>query len=407
MTGTGLAQAIPLVFSPVLTRLFSPGDFGRFAFFMALCAVLTIIATGFYELSVMLPKNDKVALNIVALIVGLSFVVSLFFFIIILVFGHLLNRFFNSPLSYGYLLLIPACVFFMGAFQGLNYWLTRKKQYKIINACKISQSILTVLSSIILSYLGFQSYGLIMGFLLGSISATIPLFYVLIKRQLLISKAIVFNAAKSYFDYPRLMMPTALMNSTASQAPVFFINKFFSPVIVGYYSFASRILTAPIGIISSAIGQVYFQKMSDLVKSGSQNIYAAFLKTAKTLAILAAVLFIPFLIFGEDIFRIVFGENWSTAGKYVEIIALSAIVKFIVSPLSTIFISLNKLRILAAWQVLYLCTTVTIFIIGRNFTFSNLLWTYVINDIMLYLIYFRLMIHVSKKFDYTAKQTVC
>jgi len=76
MTGTGLAQAIPVAISPILTRLYSPEDFGTFAVYMAVVSIASVLVTGRYELAIMLPKNDRDALHIVVLSAGLSCIIS-------------------------------------------------------------------------------------------------------------------------------------------------------------------------------------------------------------------------------------------------------------------------------------------------------------------------------------------
>ncbi len=404
MTGTGLAQAIPVLFSPLLTRIFSPAEFGKLAFFMSLCAILSIISTGRYELSVMLPKKDVEAFNIMVLIVIASFAISLAILSIIVLFSPYILEILNSPVSFQYLLLLPAGIFLTGTFQGLNYWLNRKKKYKVISTVRILQSLATALISIFLGYIGFNSNGLIIGFLIGCIIPVVPLIYVLITRRSLISKYQIKAIGKTYIDYPRFMMPTALMDTTAMQAPVFFINKFFSSVIVGSYSLASRVVTAPIGVISGAIGQVYFQKVATIVSHHSGTVLPVVLKTARTLVLISIILFTPFFFWGEDLFRVIFGAQWGEAGKYVEIISVAMFIRFIVSPLSTIFISTNRIRVGAAWQTFYFCTTLTIFFVGRNLHFQDLLWLYVIHEIVLYTIYFILMLLVSRDFD---KNLIC
>ena len=67
MTGTGLAQAIPIAISPILTRLYTPEEFGIFALYIAITAILTILVTGRYELAIMLPKEDEDAVNILSI----------------------------------------------------------------------------------------------------------------------------------------------------------------------------------------------------------------------------------------------------------------------------------------------------------------------------------------------------
>jgi teichuronic acid exporter len=399
ITGTGFAQAIPLVFSPLLTRIFSPSDFGRLAFFMALCAIVALLSTGLYELAIMLPKKDVAAFNILVLVVILSFSICLVLLLLLLAFGSSFSRFINSPIQSNFLLFLPLGVFFTGTFQALNYWLNRKKQYKIINACKIAQSIGTVITSILCGYFGYKAHGLIIGFLMGGAFSIVPLIFIILKRYGLISKRLIIESAKTYFNYPKIMMPTSIMNTAASQAPIFFINKFYSSVIVGGFSFATRILTAPIGIISSAIGQVYYQKISEIVNLRSSKIFLAFITTAKSLTLISVLLFAPLFFWGAEIFRIVFGEEWVIAGEYVEIISIAVFIKFIVSPLSTIFLSTNDLYTVGFWQSLYFCTTISVFLLFKDHIFKSLLWIYTAHEVVLYSFYFVLMIVVSRRFD--------
>ena len=76
MTGTTIAQAIPIAISPILTRIYAPEDFGMFALYMSVASIISVIATGRYELAIMLPKKDEDAVNIVALSIIISFFVS-------------------------------------------------------------------------------------------------------------------------------------------------------------------------------------------------------------------------------------------------------------------------------------------------------------------------------------------
>jgi len=46
VTGTAVAQAIPLAASPILTRLFGPEDFGLVGVFLAIATVLAVVSTG-------------------------------------------------------------------------------------------------------------------------------------------------------------------------------------------------------------------------------------------------------------------------------------------------------------------------------------------------------------------------
>ncbi|QLK87927.1 hypothetical protein E3U36_07160 [Arsenophonus endosymbiont of Aphis craccivora] len=57
MTGTTIAQAIPIAISPLLTRIYTPKDFGVLALFISIIAILGSIANARYELAIMLPEK--------------------------------------------------------------------------------------------------------------------------------------------------------------------------------------------------------------------------------------------------------------------------------------------------------------------------------------------------------------
>ena len=87
MTGTTVAQSIPILISPILTRLYSPEDFGLFALFLGIVSILGSIANGRYEIAIMLPKKDEDAINISVLSFLISFVFSIVLLLIVIFFS--------------------------------------------------------------------------------------------------------------------------------------------------------------------------------------------------------------------------------------------------------------------------------------------------------------------------------
>lgn len=69
MTGTGVAQIIPLAISPLLTRLYSPNEFAIFAMYSAILAIFSVIACFRFEIAIPIPKEEKEAFELVLLAV--------------------------------------------------------------------------------------------------------------------------------------------------------------------------------------------------------------------------------------------------------------------------------------------------------------------------------------------------
>ncbi|MDN5539770.1 MAG: oligosaccharide flippase family protein, partial [Comamonas sp.] len=87
LTGTAFAQAIPLIISPVLTRLYSPDEFGAYALYTAIVSVLVVVATGQYENAVLLPKKELHAFSLVALAGMLTAGFSVFVLVVVVCLG--------------------------------------------------------------------------------------------------------------------------------------------------------------------------------------------------------------------------------------------------------------------------------------------------------------------------------
>ena len=81
MTGTTIAQAIHIAISPILTRIYTPKDFGVYALFTAITAIFGSIANGLYELAIMLFKKIKMLYllhNGISILNILLFIFSIF-----------------------------------------------------------------------------------------------------------------------------------------------------------------------------------------------------------------------------------------------------------------------------------------------------------------------------------------
>lgn len=131
MTGTAIAQAIPIAISPILTRIYSPEDFGVFALFVAIISILGNIANAKYELAIMLPKKDEDAINIFALGFLITCIISIIMLIFVITFNHyFIDSLKNEEIGF-WLYFVPIAIFFSGMYNVLNYFNNRKKIIKI------------------------------------------------------------------------------------------------------------------------------------------------------------------------------------------------------------------------------------------------------------------------------------
>ena len=346
MTGTTIAQAIPIAISPILTRVYTPEDFGVFAIFSSLVIVLSMVSSGRYDAAIMLPESDEDAVNILGIALLISGLFSSSIFLIILFFNSFLMAIPELKSIGVYLYFIPLMVFLISCYQILYNWMNRKKQFKQLAVAKVSQTSSTAFVNILLGLRSFQAFGLICGQILGQLISTIYMFFKgkkFIIWQKINLKSIQLQFVK-YINFPKYDIPSAFLNTFSLQLPIFMLGFLFSPTVVGFFTLSRRIVGLPIIVLSSSITTVFKQRAtSDYNKYG--NCLSIYNKTLKSLILIAILPSIILFLYAPEIFSFVFGRHWVQAGEYTQILIPMFFLRFISSPLSYMFYIVHKQKI--------------------------------------------------------------
>ena len=132
MTGTTLSQAIPIAISPILTRIYSPEEFGIFALYMAFISIGAAIVTGKYEMAVLLPKKNENAKYLIVISIFFTLVFSILFYIIYFSFFKQINNILNIDNCFNDFYLVPVGIFLFAFYNILLQWMNRQKEYKLM-----------------------------------------------------------------------------------------------------------------------------------------------------------------------------------------------------------------------------------------------------------------------------------
>ncbi|QSZ41439.1 oligosaccharide flippase family protein [Sulfurimonas aquatica] len=382
MMGTTIAQAIPIAISPILTRIYTPDDFGVFALFLALVGIFSSIASGRYEMAIMLPKKDDDAINIFALGLLIITIITIVLFLIVCLFHTDLINILNTSSIDKWLYFIPITVFFMGFFNLLSLFSNRIGNYKEIAKAQIVKSIGSAIIQLSIGFFKSGVTGLISGQIISNILANTKLLQSLLHERNFTSKIKIFKMivlAKKYKKFPLYQVPHAFLNTLASNIPVYMFSIFFSSMVVGIYSLSTRIVFTPLMIIAGASSKVYNQKVTELYNNGGD----AYGFTLKLLASLFKKIIIPFILiilFAPDIFAFIFGEIWRDAGVYTQLLSPWIFMTFFVTTISflTSLMSLQKKALFL--EGIYFCLRVLAIMIGIYY-----------NDVHIALIYFSIV----------------
>lgn len=331
MSGTALSQGILFAATPLLTRLYSPEEFGVFALYVSILAPISMISSWRYETAIMLPQDNEDAKALLMLSFLITIFMSILTLLLIVVFENMMILYLTDDIGL-FVWMVPLGVFFSGIVQILTTWNTRNELYKNIAQSKVMRSSTAVSVQIgaktVIPFAG----GLIWGNLIGSIVALFILLYKTIKQQSLKLNKPSYNRikknAKEYDKFPKYQTFTSFINSFSLVIPTIFLSFFYSAEIAGYYALANRVLMAPVTLISGSIRNVYYQKASQKfnLNESIKNLYV------KTTLNLLKISFIPFLIvaiFAEPIFIYVFGDKWVISAEFTQILLIMTIMSFI------------------------------------------------------------------------------
>jgi len=365
-TGTMIAQMAGIILIPVITRLYPPEFFGVNQLFASITAVIVVISSLSYDYAIMLPEKDEDSINVFALciicILGISAVTGT----VLIGFADWLGSLFDTPLIADYIIWLPIFVALYSTFLILNEWLSRKVKYGLLSKGIVVNSISTRVLQIGGGLVIASPLGLILGSVGGMALAVLFMFRGL-KEDVALLKSVNMMRMKElairYKEFAVYGSAGGLANSMSWELPAFMLAYFFSPAVLGYYALAMMAVRLPMGMVGTAISQVFYQKASEEKnRTGSVNIVVQEIHTR--LISIGIFPFVIFTILAEDLFTFIFGAEWLTAGTYAMILAPWIFTVFIFSPISSLFGVLEKQRSFLSFELMTLCTWALIFYIG-------------------------------------------
>ncbi|HDZ6643389.1 TPA: type 8 capsular polysaccharide synthesis protein Cap8K [Staphylococcus aureus] len=389
---SGIAQVILIITTPIITRLYSPAEFGEFTIFSNIAMILIPIINARYDLLIVNAKNDRSA-NILSQI---SFLISLLILLILIPILAISAWLYpNFILDFIFIIIMLFLVSLTNIFT--NY-LNKERKYKVLSLINVFRAGSMALLQIIFGLLSLGSLGLIIGFSLSYITG-ITLGYKTFKKHFNIvrnkeeTKAL-FLENKNQLVYST---PSILLNSLSFSVVVFFIGILYTNTEVGIFGMAIRVLGIPVTIISLGLSKIFMQQANDYyIERG--NFRNLLLKFSSTLVIVSIILYVPLYLFSEELVNILLGHSWVDAITVIKIVIPLFVIRLIVSTVSLSVIVLQKQQLELILQALFLIGTTVTFVISKmlNLTFLNFVSINTAVLIVSYMIFFIALYYFAK-----------
>jgi O-antigen/teichoic acid export membrane protein len=375
-TGVGLAKMANIVLLPLITRIYTPSDFAILAIFVSFIVILAPLSSFLYTAAIPLPKKDSVAINLSVLsltILCFSVVIQIVTF---LIFGKQIFSFFSVEELFNYWVLIPIGVICFNVYDMMSHWALRKSFFTSLSISRFSQTIVGSTSKIVLGWLGMGLPGLLIGQIFtqsaGVFTIFIKLNSILKKQKSEISIKLIRFSHHKYFDFPKYKLPSELLMQITLKLPLFYFGVIFSQFEVGQLSLAISILAVPLAFFGNTTSQAYYSHIAILGPSKIEEILAITKTLIIKLFFASLIPGVVLMIFGNEIFGFVFGENWSMAGVFASILAIYLIFQFIYSPIGNgVFNVFNKQKFNLKLNVVRFILIVASFFTSYLFNLSS------------------------------------
>lgn len=348
-----LMYLIPVIVTPILTRIYEPASFGEWGVFSGLFSIINVVLFLCLENAIVKSKDqDYVKVSIVSFItamviiaiVGVLFLIGDFFEIRFVL---------EFPCKTFFVVYLLANVFYTILFNIAN----RKEQYWVMSVGSLSTGIAQAIIRILFGYIIIFDNGLIAGTVFAQIIATI--FFVAfcgkwIKRDFRRDDLKLSNLKKTLISnkkFPLYDAPATLLAFSAFNLPVIILSLYFDKSEIGCYSVILQLLLLPMSFIGSAIGKVYYQEISKACTE--TNIAVVTKKILKFTSVIAILPMLFLVVGGDKLVAMFLGSDWATAGDVAICLSLWSFPTILTQPIVPLYRCLNKQNNMMFFNALY------------------------------------------------------
>lgn len=374
-SGATIAQLINIFFTPIITRIYSPEEYGVLTVYIAIIGIIGLLGSLTYELAIPIAEDDEISLNILFLCLSILVLFTTLIYLILILCSDTIFTFLNISIFLRYKYFIPLGFFVTGLFTVILHWNIRKKKFVAIAQAKALLSFISNSSKTFLGLKAIGPVGLILGQIIGQCIGIGTLLTTLFKDKSAKFKYISFNkilwSVKRYRKFPVFEAPSLIFVTFASQLPVIFLSSQYDINTAGYYGLAFSITFLPIKLIGSSIQQVFYSEIANIGAKNRNKINDLSNKLLKKMLPVGIISSFVFAIGGPIIYSFIFGHAWYEAGIYSRLLTFYMFTHFLFHPHSSIFLIFEKHKLSLILQFSKLVSIIFIFIVANYLNLSS------------------------------------
>ena len=360
LSGSALVTAIGFLLSPVMSRIYPPAAYGQFAVFSSLASNLSMVTTLTYTAAFLLPKTEEKFFSLVQLTVALTIGMCMLLTGALVIGGSSVLHQLNVEALGNLFYTLPVVLLLFNLNSIMSGWYMREKQFLKRSSVEVTTALVGRGATI--GY-GWWAGGSVVGLLLGEffnrLTSTVSLASGSIRHSFgtlwrTFSWANIWTVATEYREFPFYFLPASFINVLSTQLPIYALSSGFGSTPVGLYSFSVGLLEIPINLIGNAILPVFWQKATETHNNEPERLPGMTLSLYYKLLYLGLLPFGVITVYGDILFKFVFGARWEMAGVYTGYLGYYYVFKLMSQATSPIYTVMGKQRYILWSNILLL-----------------------------------------------------
>lgn len=340
--GTLAGQAALFAASPLITRIYTPAEFGSFNAMLGVASLLATLCSLSYPFAIPTARTRQEASDLL----WITFLAGAFIaplaagLTAVLASGRSTTQISGALWATG-----AATALLLTVWGGLASLASREDLFRPVSVSGVADSGSQAVGQVALGQLSWGPVGLAGGYLAGKVAAVLVLLWGTRKRILVPHRP--WAAARKWIRYTLWLTPANILNQASVTAVSPFIAVLFGAGLAGQFALAARMLAVPSVLVGQAIATVFFPKIARMRREEQSTTAAVFSVATVLMSVTWPVFGVTFLL-GPELFTLVFGAEWREAGIAAATLSPWLALNLVSSPISSVILISDRLRSLLA-----------------------------------------------------------
>ena len=330
----------------VLARLLTPYDYGC----IGMLTVFITFSEAFIDCgfgSALIQKKQPTQTDY-STIFWWNLALSSVMYMILFLSAPAISRFYSIPILCD-VLRVQGLILFIYALNLIQRNQLRKQlKFKILAITRISSSIICLIVTIAMAYMGLGVWALVTQYLLG---AAIPAVVYWIYTNWRPSWTYSWKSFHELFSFGLYMFLTHMINSLSSQIQNLLIGRIYNPTTLGYYSKANsteRLGSYTIsGVMTAVTYPLYAEVQDDLPRMCNM-----IKRLTSTIAYLTFPLLALLILIAKPVFVILYSDRWLESVPYFQLLCIAGIATCISAVNTQPIAAIGKSKVMFRWTII-------------------------------------------------------